>query len=130
MKEGINILIVEDEFITQKTIKEALNELGYSISGDAMDAEEALNILDKKTTDLAILDIQIQGDKDGIWIAKEIKEKYKIPFIFLTANADKNTVKRASETEPNGYLIKPFDKQDIFAAIETALRNFSAKTVE
>jgi len=127
MKDGIKILIVEDEFITQKVISDALLELGYRISGDALDADEAIKLLDKKQTDLAILDIQIQGEKDGIWIAKQIRTKYDIPFIFLTANADKETVRRATETEPNGYLVKPFNKEEIYAAIETALRNFSKR---
>jgi len=124
--EGINILIVEDEFITKKIIRDALLDLGYSISGEASDADTAMEVLRKKQTDLAILDIMIQGEKDGVWIAKQIRAHFNIPFIFLSANADKETVKRAAETEPNGYLVKPFDRPGIYASIETALRNFSS----
>lgn len=122
---SIRILIVEDEFITLETLSTVLTEMKYTISGDAMTAKEAITVLEKGETDFAILDINIKGDKDGIWLAEQIKEKYKIPFIFLTAFADNSTVKRAINTEPYGYLVKPFHKVDIFTAIEVALKNFA-----
>jgi len=99
--------------------------MNYAISGDAMNAAEALEILEKGETDLAILDINIQGDKDGIWLAEQIREKYQIPFIFLTAFGNQSTVERAISTEPYGYLVKPFNKVDVYTAIEVALKNFS-----
>lgn len=123
--DQIRILIVEDEFITIETLTSVLKEMNYSISGDAMSAKEAIEILEKGETDLAILDINIKGDKDGIWLAGQIQEKYKIPFIFLSAFGDESTVHRAIETEPHGYLVKPFNKVDIFTAIEVALKNFA-----
>lgn len=127
----IRILIVEDEYITMETLTTVLTDMKYSISGDAMSAVEAIQVLDKGETDFAILDINIKGEYDGIWLAQQIKEKYKIPFIFLTAFGDKATVKRAIEAEPHGYLVKPFNKTDIFTAIEVALINFAqhSKTV-
>jgi two-component system, LytTR family, response regulator len=124
----IRILIVEDEFITLETLKTVLSEMKYKISGDAMSANEAIAVLEKGETDFAILDINIKGDKDGIWLAKQIKDNYKIPFIFLTAFADDSTVNRAIETEPFGYLVKPFDKVDVFTAIEVALKNFAKQS--
>lgn len=126
MKEdAIRILLVEDEYITLETLSAVLTEMNYVISGDAMSAEEAIAELEKGETDLAILDINIKGIKDGVWLAKEIREKYKIPFIFLTAFGDQSTVKRAIDTEPYGYLVKPFSNADIYAAIEMALKNFA-----
>ncbi|WCO02708.1 LytR/AlgR family response regulator transcription factor [Psychroserpens ponticola] len=124
MSETISVLIVEDEFLTVDAIKDNLEDVGYRISGIARDAKEALSILDEGETDIAILDMNIQGARDGIWLAKRIKESYKIPFIFLTAYSDKKTVKSAVETQPFGYLIKPFKKMDLFTSIEVALRNF------
>lgn len=121
----IRIMIVEDEFITIETLTSVLKEMNYNISGDAMTAEEAIKILDKGETDLAILDINIKGDKSGIWIAEQIRDKYHIPFIFLTAFGDEKTVNRAIEAEPYGYLVKPFNKVDVFTAIEVALKNFA-----
>lgn len=126
MKEdGIRILLVEDEFITLETLKTILAGMNYQIAGEVMDADNALGVLEKGETDLAILDINIKGNKDGIWLAEQIQKKYNIPFIFLTAFGDQATVKRAINTEPSGYIVKPFSKVDIFTAIEVALKNFA-----
>ena len=125
MNEKVKILLVEDEFITLDTLTSVLTEMGYAISGDAMSAAAALDVLDKGDTDLAILDINIKGAEDGIWLAKKIRKTYNIPFIFLTAFGDKATVERAIEAEPYGYLVKPFNKVDVYTAIEVALKNFA-----
>lgn len=123
MKEELRVLIVEDEFITIEAISSILKEMNCKISGDAMSAEEAITILDKGETDLVILDINIKGTKDGIWIGEKIKNNYDIPFIYLTAFGDDHTVKRAIETGPYGYLVKPFSKIDVYTAIEIAINN-------
>ncbi|RLD64701.1 MAG: DNA-binding response regulator [Bacteroidetes bacterium] len=120
----IRVLIVEDEFITIETLTLVLKEMNCVVSGDAMNAKDAIAILDKGETDLAILDINIKGDKDGIWIAQQIQEKYNIPFIFLTAFGDTMTVNRAIETSPYGYIVKPFTKVNVFTSVEVALNNF------
>ncbi len=124
----IRILIVEDEFITLETLKSVLSEMKFKISGDAMTASEAIAVLKKGETDLAILDINIKGDKDGIWLAKQIREKYQIPFIFLTAYGDDFTVKRAIETEPYGFLAKPFNKVDVYTSVAVAVNNFAKQS--
>lgn len=124
MNQNINILIVEDEFITLDNLKENIEDLGYGIAGTAMRAEQAITILEEGKTDFAILDIHLRGDRDGIWLAEQIQEKYHIPFIFLTAFTDRATVKRAAATLPANYLVKPFSPSSIFAAIEVALTAF------
>lgn len=124
MNATLQVLIVEDEFLTADTLKNYLEEFGYAVSGMARDAQEALSILDKGTTDLAILDMNIQGARDGIWLAHQINEKHQLPFLFLTAYSDNATVKSAVETKPYGYLVKPFNKSDIYTAIEVALEKF------
>ncbi len=125
MKAKTRILIVEDEFINMDLLKDYLLDSNYEISGDAMNSQEAIDILDKFDTDLAILDINIKGDKDGIWIAEQIREHYHIPFIFLSAYSDSPTLKRAGDTNPYGYLVKPFTRANVYSAVEIALRNFS-----
>ncbi|PHN05138.1 LytR/AlgR family response regulator transcription factor [Flavilitoribacter nigricans] len=125
MTEKMNILIVEDEFLTADTIRNYLLELGYGVTGMARDAEEALSILEATETDMAILDLNIQGSRDGIWLAGMIKETYNIPFIFLTAYSDERTVKSAVETRPFGYLVKPFTKMDIYTTLEVARQNYT-----
>ncbi len=127
MRKGISVLIVEDEFLTADTIKDGLEEMDYRISGMVKDATEALQILEKRTTDIAILDINIQGKRNGIWLGNEIQRKWQIPFLFLTAYSDQETINSAIETKPYSFLIKPFNKIDIYTAIELALKNFSRK---
>ena len=117
MEKNVRILIVEDEFVTMDLLRDYLEESGYEVSGDAMSADEAIAILEKGDTDFAMLDINIRGEKDGIWVAEQINQKYKIPFIFLTALSDSPTVKAAARTNPYGYLVKPFKQADIFTTM-------------
>lgn len=130
MKRNVRVLIVEDEFITMETLRNYLEDSGYEVSGDAMTADEALQILEQGTTDIAILDIHIRGEHDGIWLAGQIRERFRIPFIFLSAFSDPTTVEAASRTRPFGYLVKPFSKADIFTSIEVALKNYSEQVEE
>jgi DNA-binding LytR/AlgR family response regulator len=129
MEKNIRILIVEDEFVTLDLLRDYLEESGYEVSGDAMSADEAIAILEKGETDFAMLDINIRGKKDGLWIAEQINQKYKIPFIFLTALSDSTTVKAASRTRPYAYLVKPFTQADIFTTIEIALNNYNENRI-
>ena len=123
--DKINILIVEDEGITAESLSDVITKLGYHVSGIAADALDAIDILSNESTDMAILDINIQGDKDGIWLADLIQKKYQIPFIFLTAYEDERILDRAINTKPLGYLLKPFTKTDISAAIKLAMQNYA-----
>ncbi len=124
---NIKILVVEDEFIIAEGIVQTLTNLGYTVLEIAMSYGQALEILDSQKPDLVLLDIQLNGSKDGIDLAWKIRENYNIPFIFLTANADAATVERAKQTDPPAYLVKPFNKSDLYVAIEICLHNFSKK---
>lgn len=125
MKKKIRVLIVENEYLTIEMLRDNLEESGYHISGDAMEAEEAIEILERFDTDIVMLDINLNGEKDGIWLAEQIRQNYQIPFIFVSAYSDSATVKRAAKTSPYGYLVKPFTQADIFVAIEVALQNYA-----
>ncbi len=125
MQKKVRILIVEDEFITLDMLRDYLEISGYDVSGDAMSADEAIDVLERFDTDLVLLDINIRGDRDGIWIAEQIRQNYHIPYIFLSAYSDAPTIERASNTYPYGYLVKPFSQADVFTAIEIALKNFA-----
>lgn len=118
-------MIVEDEFINLELLRGYLEEMGYEIAGDAMNPEEAIEVLERFDTDLVILDVNLKSQKDGIWIAEEIRAHYHIPFIFLTAYSDRQTVERAATVNPYAYLVKPFTKADVFTAIEIALKNYA-----
>lgn len=121
MSERIKVLVVEDEYITAKTLSNFLEASGYCVVGCAMDVEETLMYLKKGSIDCIILDINLNDVKDGVWIANYVKANYNIPFIYLTAYTDKDTVSKAISTSPYGFLAKPFQKIELFTAIEIAL---------
>jgi len=121
----LNIGIVEDELVIARTILTTLDELGYSHCGPAINYTEAIEMLDQNKPDLLLLDIQLSGKKDGIDVAQRINELYQIPFIFLTANSDAETIDRAKKVKPHSYIVKPFTKEELFAAIEIAFSNFT-----
>ncbi|MEI7979459.1 MAG: LytTR family transcriptional regulator DNA-binding domain-containing protein [Bacteroidota bacterium] len=125
MDNNLRILIVEDEFITLDLLKDYVIELGYHVSGDAINAEEAISVLEKNETDLVLLDINLTKEKDGIWVAEQINTKYKIPFIFISAYSDAETIKKAAFWHPSAYLVKPVKKIDIYTAIEVAIKNYT-----
>jgi len=80
----IRILIVEDELIIAEDIRTKLTGLGYNVTGIAMTADEAEQLLESARPDIVMLDILLKGERDGIDLARIIKDHYKIPFIFLT----------------------------------------------
>lgn len=125
---GINIGIVEDEMVIARTIESSLDDLGYDHCGPATTYGEALELLETDRPDLLLLDINLGGKKDGIDVAEKINLLYKIPFIFLTANSDMATIERAKKVKPHAYIVKPFNKEELYAAIEIAVSNFNDKT--
>ena len=124
--KSLNILVVEDEYITANAIRDALTSYGHSVAGIARDALDAIEILDNNSIDIAILDINIQGSKNGIWLGNKIAKDYNLPFIFLTAYGDEASIESAIKTKPAGYLTKPFKKADIHSAVSLAVQNTSA----
>ena len=118
------VLIVEDELIVAEDLKEILLELGYRVTGIAKDIEEAKDILIKKVTDIVLLDIRLRDGDNGIDLARFIRKNYKLPIIFITSYSDKDTIKQAKQVKPDGYLVKPIEKGDIYSSIEIALSNF------
>ncbi|NOY51427.1 MAG: response regulator transcription factor [Chlorobi bacterium] len=127
--DKVKILVVEDEIIIADDICDILSELGYETLEPVINYSEAIEAIEKHKPDLAILDIQLAGSKDGIDLAWKIKEDYQLPYIFLTSNADPATVERAKKVNPPAYLVKPFNKDDLYTSIETALYNYSTNSV-
>jgi len=124
MEKPKRILIVEDDPLIAEDIAESLKEIGYDIAGIAYDSSEALSLVENANPDIAILDVNLDSEKDGIEIAGHIQKNHSFPFIFLTSYADKNTIERAKHTRPMGYIVKPFDERDLFTALEIALFNY------
>lgn len=121
------VLIVEDEPITAKDISFLLEDIGIDRIEIAMSYDEAIDLLESTTFDLALLDINLLSDKDGIDLAEIINENYPTPFIYITAYYNSTVVARAKLTEPKAYLLKPFNKHDIQINVEMALYKSKVK---
>ncbi len=115
------IMIVEDEWITADDIRMSLQSLGYTVSSVVSSGEEAIQKAEKDKPDLVLMDIMLKGKMDGIEAASQIRSCYNIPIIYLTAYTNETVLERAKITEPFGYIVKPFAKQDLKVAIEMAL---------
>ncbi len=120
------ILIVEDEAIVQLHLRKILERCGYRVTGTAASAAEALTLANQRRPDLALMDIRLTGQTDGIDAARELRRKLDCPVVFLTAYADESTLNRARDVEPAGYLVKPFDDDDVRAAVAMALNKEKA----
>lgn len=121
----IQILIVEDEPMIAEDLSDICKELGYEVFETALNAGQAMLKLKTVQPDIILLDINLEDDIDGIQIAEYINEHLKCPFIFITSYADDKTIDRAKRTNPMGYIVKPFRKQDLFSTIEIALFNYN-----
>ena len=118
------VLIVEDEPLIAEHIATYLDNNDFEVSGISYDWEDATGQLAENTPDLVLLDINLEEEKDGIDLAKLINEKYHLPFLFLTAHSDKDTLQKAKAVNPGGYIVKPYNEKTIAASIEIALFNY------
>jgi two-component system, cell cycle sensor histidine kinase and response regulator CckA len=116
-----SILIVEDDRVVARDIQQQIRRLGYTIAGTAATGEDAVQVALDTSPSLVLMDIRLAGDIDGIEAARKIKARNRVPIIFLTAYADDETVRRAASAEPFGYLLKPFEENQLRTAIEIAL---------
>jgi DNA-binding NarL/FixJ family response regulator len=116
------ILIVEDEHIVAMGIKRMLKNLGYILAGVASSGEEAINKAESTFPDLVLMDIMLKGEMNGIEAAKEIKVRFGVPVVYLTACSESKIVDSAWKTGPSGYIVKPFDEKDLQKSIDVALR--------
>ncbi len=115
------IMVVEDEGIIAQDIKNCLENLGYEVPEVVFTGKEAIEKAEKVHPDLVLMDIVLKGDIDGIETAAEIRERFSIPIVYLTAYEDDKTLKRAKMTEPLGYILKPFEERYLRSSIEMAL---------
>ena len=120
----IRVLVVEDEPLIAEDIRDLLDSMDYEISAHAMSGEEALEELADNTPDIVLLDINLEGEMDGIQVGEILHKEYQLPFVYLTSYANKSTVERAKHTHPMGYIVKPFDEKDLFTSLEIALYNY------
>ncbi len=121
------VLVVEDASIIAKDIQDMLRRLGYAVSAVASSGEEAVQKAAETHPDLVLMDIVLKGDMDGVEAAQQIRDRFHIPVVYLTAYADEDTLQRAKITEPFGLILKPFEERELHAAIEMALYKHKAE---
>jgi PAS domain S-box-containing protein len=119
--EKTKILIVEDEAIISKNLQMRLEKQGYIVPSAVATGEEAIKISGEDNVDLVLMDIVLPGEMDGIEAADQIRSRFNIPVIYLTAYADETILEKAKITEPFGYIIKPFEDRELHSAIQMAL---------
>jgi diguanylate cyclase (GGDEF)-like protein/PAS domain S-box-containing protein len=119
--EKTRVLIVEDEGLIARDIENMVRNAGYEVCGIASSGEEAIEKADKTQPDLILMDIVLQGEMDGVEAAEQIRERFNIPVIYLTAHTDEITLQRAKLTEPLGYSLKPVEQKELMTVIEMAL---------
>lgn len=122
-----DVLIVEDEAVTQEYIRFLLLKAGARVVGTAVSGEQAVAIAREKKPDVILMDILLQGEMDGIEAAKEVLRTDDIAVVFLSAHTGIDITMRATEISPFGYVTKPFKERDLQLAIQIAIYRHQAE---
>jgi Response regulators consisting of a CheY-like receiver domain and a winged-helix DNA-binding domain len=122
MSRPPRILIVEDEFAVAMELEDHLGALGYTVVDHVMTGAAAIDRAAGADLDLVLMDVHLDGPMDGVEAARTIREDHPLPVVFVTAYSDDETLQRATDTTPFGYVVKPFNEREIYAAVEVALQ--------
>lgn len=117
------ILIIEDEFIIAEVLRETLQANGYEVCGIADNFTEAVELIERFKPGFVLLDIYLKGDKTGIDLAIILAQR-NIPFIYISANSNQKVLEAAKQTNPYGFVVKPFREKDVLIALEIALYRY------
>jgi len=118
-KRSLRVLIVEDEFFISLHTKELLHALGHAVVGVAVSANQAVQLAEHEKPDVVLMDIRLNGHRDGIEAADEIYTRLGIRSIFVSANSDPRTRLRAAGLQPFGFLEKPLTAERLEAGLRT-----------
>src|SRR5208283_2754805 len=118
MEDNKKIVVVEDEAILALQVKDALLQMGHSITGIYTSGVKALEGIATVRPDLVLMDIKLKGKMDGIGTAERINKEYGIPIIYMTAHSEKDMIERAKMTAPYGYLLKPVNVKELQVVVE------------
>ena len=118
------IAIIEDELIICTELSSALKDSGYTITGCFSSAEEGIVSIKEEKPDLVIIDIVLNGPLNGIEAAQIIMSRFDIPVVYVTSYSDDITVQRIRETNPSGYIIKPFTNKELTETVESAFKHY------
>ena len=124
MSQEKSVFIIEDNALNRISLETMLEDHGYHIVGSYANAEEAWETLKNIHVAVVLIDINLAGDKDGIWIGNKIRDHNNTAIIYLTAYGDKETLRRVKKTKPNGYLMKPYNEPTLLTTIDIAISSF------
>jgi CheY-like chemotaxis protein/nitrogen-specific signal transduction histidine kinase len=119
--DSARIMVVEDNTAVAEDCRECLEALGYGVAAVVPSGEEAVILAEKERPDAVLMDIHLRDELDGIEAAEQIRDKFGIPVIFLSAYSDRDLLERTKRVGSFGYLVKPFEERELYAALETAL---------
>jgi len=119
-----NIVIVEDETITQRYLQDIFAQYDVTVSGCFDNAADTIEALKRVECDMILMDINIKGSVDGIQLAKEILKTYDFPIVFITAHNDDETFQEVLELSPYGFIEKPFSRKDIVFTLQLAYQRY------
>jgi len=117
MTEKVKILVVEDEPIAALDIKRTILKLGHMLTDIVSTYDDALKSVQENKPDMIFMDINLENSRSGIDIAQEINRRVNVNIIYLTAYSDEQTIQNAARTNPSGYLLKPFNREEIKSII-------------
>lgn len=120
--DSVKILITDEELLVADDLRTSLGHLGYQVTGVASSLAEAIDLAAVTEPNVVLMDIKLRGGRDGRPAADQLRPSFDIPVIYLTGLAEAETLKRAGTTLPYGYLVKPYQEQNLSAAIDVALR--------
>ena len=116
------ILVVEDETLVALHLSSMLEDLNYDVCGMAPSGAAALDIAGRERPALALVDIGIRGDLDGIETARALRDRFAVPSLFMSGASDAETLQRARDVQACGYLCKPYGMAELKAALESIFR--------
>ena len=123
----VRVVAVEDERLVAGDLQLRLNDLGYDVPALAASADEAVEAVRTLRPNVVLMDIRLENGGDGIEVAQIVRERFDIPVVFVTAHADADTLQRARDTGPFGYILKLFDDRELRTAIEIAVYKHDAE---
>jgi DNA-binding LytR/AlgR family response regulator len=127
MDTNKKVYIVEDVSVIRLMLEQCMVENGFDVVGSSPSAENAWNEINTLYVDLVLLDINLVGNKNGIWLGKKLNQELQIPFIYITANQDHHASEIILETNPVGFIVKPINSLQLITTVKIAL-NLHAKT--
>lgn len=120
----MQILIVEDCEVTSAFLAEFIKQLGFTVVGIASNYSEAFALYRKHLPDLVFIDVHLEGEQDGIELAKKIRSISDTPFIFISSDANQEILQKAKSLDPYDFILKPFNKEQITISMELSAERY------